>query len=142
MRYLAASFILGFFRRNHKGKNFFARPPPSLRKQRTIHNTTCQMTCEERAQKFHTDDVWVVLLIGRATREVCFNQSSTTQILVVTRHQYGISAVVPKMSWETSGDVSCFLRLPAPYPWELILMKDYRRIPIITGPPKITATRK
>ena len=74
------------------------------------------MTCEERAQKFHTDDVWVVLLIGPATREVCFNQSSTTQILVVTRHQYGISAVVPKMSRETSGDVGCFLRLPAPLP--------------------------
>ena len=94
--------------------------------------------CEERAQKFHTDDVWVVLLIGRATREVCFNQSSTTQILVVTRHQYGISAVVPKMSQETSGDVGCFLRLPAPYPWELILVRDYHRIPIIMGPPKLT----
>ena len=91
-------------------------PPPSLRKLWKIPNTTCQMMCEERAQKFHTDDVWVVLLIGRATREVCFNQSSTTQILVVTRHQYRISAVVPKMSQETSGDVGCFLRLPAPLP--------------------------
>ena len=34
---------------------------------------TSEMTSEEKEQKFHTDDVsliWVVLLIGRAAREI------------------------------------------------------------------------
>ena len=32
-----------------------------------------EMTSEERAQKFHTDDVSLVTLIGRAATESCFN---------------------------------------------------------------------
>ena len=41
---------------------------------------------------------------------------STTQIWVVTRHQYGIFALVPQTSFRrkpvvTSRDVCCFLRL-------------------------------
>ena len=39
--------------------------------------------------------IWVVLLIGRAARKVCLNQSeSLPQIWVVTRHQYRVSAFV------------------------------------------------
>ena len=50
--------------------------------------------------------------ISRATRPI----RSTTQIWVVTRHQYGISALVSQTSFggETNGSVAnvgCFLRL-------------------------------
>ena len=38
-----------------------------------------EMTSEERAQKFHTDDVSLVTLIGRAGTESCFNWASTNQ---------------------------------------------------------------
>ena len=42
---------------------------------------------------------WVVLLIGCAAWEICFNQSrSTTQIWVVMRYQYGISALFSQTS--------------------------------------------
>ena len=46
--------------------------------------------------------------------EICFNQSeaaSTTQVWVVTRHQYGIFALVPQtpISGKTSGGVSKYL---------------------------------
>ena len=44
--------------------------------------------------------------IGWTTRETCFNQSeNTTQIWVVTRHQYGIPALVPQTS--IRGQTSC-----------------------------------
>ena len=38
-----------------------------------------EMTSEETSTEIHTDDVsltqiWVVLLIGRATREICLSQ--------------------------------------------------------------------
>ena len=38
-----------------------------------------EMTSEETSTEFHTDNmsltqIWVVLLIGRATREICFSQ--------------------------------------------------------------------
>ena len=50
---------------------------------------------------------------------------SATQILVLTRHQYGISAVVSQTSFrgKTGVGVGCFLRLPAPYPLELIFVR-------------------
>ena len=50
---------------------------------------------------------------------------SATQILVLTRHQYGISAVVSQTSFrgKNSVGVGCFLRLPAPYPLELIFVR-------------------
>ena len=56
-----------------------------------------------------TTQIWVVLLIGwtqisHAARSI----RSTTQIWVVTRHQYGISALVPQTSFGgvTSGSVA------------------------------------
>ena len=65
----SASLIHGFFHRPHKGKNLSGPPTPapppspsSLRKQPTIRDTTL-VSSEERAQKFHTDDVWVLLLV-------------------------------------------------------------------------------
>ena len=60
-----------------------------------------KMTSEKRAQKFHTDDVslhtsgWCFWLV-----EANFPRGTTNQkhyqISVVTRHQYGISGVVPQ----------------------------------------------
>ena len=40
--------------------------------------------------------IWLVLLIGRAACEICFNQSEALlrSIWVVSRHQYGISTLV------------------------------------------------
>ena len=60
-------------------------------------------------QKFHTDDgIWVVLLIDRAIGNLIQPIRSTTQIWVVTRHQYGICAVVSQTPFggETSGSVA------------------------------------
>ena len=83
------------------------------------------MTSEERAQKFHlmtchclgldsaSDWLRQISVMARPIR-------SPTQIWVVTRHQYGISALVPQTSFrgESSGGIDkfranfgCFLRL-------------------------------
>ena len=65
---------------------------------------------EMKFQKFHNDDVSLPDLgrafdwlkqISHAARPI----RSTTQILVVIRHQYGISALVPQMSFR--GETSC-----------------------------------
>lgn len=83
----------------------------------------------------HCTQIWIVLLTGRAAREICFNPSgalpiseryfwlavphgkfsstnrSTTLIWPVTRHQLGISALIPQTSFrsETAGGVAyCF----------------------------------
>ena len=58
-----------------------------------------------------TTQIWVVLLIGWnkfPTRRDQSELRSTTQIWVVTRHQYGISALVSQMSFvgQTSGSVA------------------------------------
>ena len=60
------------------------------------------MTSEKRAQKFLTDD-WLKL-ISHVARPI----RSATQIWVVTRHQYGTSAIVSQTSFreETSGDIA------------------------------------
>ena len=70
------------------------------------------MRSEERAQKFHTDDVslpqsWLLLPTGRIAREIFFRPiRNTTQIWVVTRHQYVSFSVVRQKSsrGETSDD--------------------------------------
>ena len=88
-----------------KFRNFITH---SLRKQPTFCDATT-------AQKFHTDDVslpwsercfWLVKILLQPIR-------STTQIRVVTRHQYGISALVPQTSFpgETIGGVAKKFRL-------------------------------
>ena len=58
-----------------------------------------------------TTQIWVVLLIGCAEREICFNQSDaprSTQIWVMTLNQYGISALVLKTAFrgEIVGDLA------------------------------------
>ena len=62
------------------------------------------MTSEKRAQKFHTDDASLPDLgsafywlkqISLAARPI----KNTTQIWVVTRHQYGISALISRTSF-------------------------------------------
>ena len=71
------------------------------------------MTSEKRVQKFHTDDVSLPDLgsasdwlnqISHAARPI----RSIIQIWVVTRHQYGISALVSQTSigGKTSGSVA------------------------------------
>ena len=63
--------------------------------------------------------IWVVLLIGRAARKVCLNQSeSLPQIWVVTRHQYGpeflrsfLRRHFASKPVVASRNVGCFLRL-------------------------------
>ena len=69
------------------------------------------MTSEEGAQKFHTDDASLGQQLGSVFDwlKQIFNHAirSTTQIWVVTRHQYGISALVSQTSFrgKTSGGV-------------------------------------
>ena len=71
------------------------------------------MLSEKQVQKFHTDDMSYPDL-GSASDWSCYVGNllqptrSTTQIWVVTRHQYGISALVPQTSFreETSGSVA------------------------------------
>ena len=57
--------------------------PSSSRHSRSHQRFPREMKPEKRAQKFHaywwrvTTQIWVVLLIGRAAWEICFNQSET-----------------------------------------------------------------
>ena len=86
------------------------------RKQERVLNylkqSPCNMTSDERVQKFHTDDVslphiWVVLLIGWK-----FASSTQKHYPDLTRHQYGISAFVSQTSSHgdtTGGVVKCQL---------------------------------
>ena len=43
----------------------------------------------------------IAQLIGCAARKICFNQSESRLVLVVTHHQCGISVVVPQASFRT-----------------------------------------
>ena len=68
------------------------------------------MTSEKRAQNFRwpfITFIWMVLLI-RLVVNLLHPIRRTTQIRVVTRHQYGISALVSQTSFrgETSGGVA------------------------------------
>ena len=53
-----------------------------------------------------TTQIWVVFLIGRKKISLAIRPvGSNSQLWVVTRHQYGISALVPQTSfrWKTRG---------------------------------------
>ena len=72
----------------------------SLKKQPTFHDAgtgfSREITSEKRAQKFRTDDVSLVfasvLSIGRSSEGNLLQPiRSTTQVWLVTRHQYGIT---------------------------------------------------
>ena len=87
----------------------------SPRKQSTIlrryHCFSREMTSEKRAQKLHTDDVslprsgcashWL-----KQISHAAWPIRSTTQIRVVTRLHYGISAFVSQMSFRGETSVS------------------------------------
>ena len=88
---------------------------PSLKTADTSqrhHWFSREMTTEERAQKFHTDEAHYPDL-GSASDWSCHVGNlpqpirSTTQIWVVRRHQCGISALISQTSLrgETSGGV-------------------------------------
>ena len=124
----------GFFIDPIKAKTCLVPLPPhplpsSLRKQPTIRDTTLV---------FPVIDIWGASAkilyrwrLGRCFYWSCYKGNllqpiiSATQILVLTRHQYGISAVVSQTSFrgKNSVGVGCFLRLPAPYPLELIFVR-------------------
>ena len=63
------------------------------------------MKSEERAPKFHTDATRDSLVISES---LLYPIRSTTQIWIVTRHQYRTSALVPQTSFrgETSGGIA------------------------------------
>ena len=63
------------------------------------------MTSEERAPKFHTDATCDSLVIAE---NLLHPIRSTTQIRIVTRHQYRTSALVPQTSFRggTSGGIA------------------------------------
>ena len=74
------------------------------------------MTSEKRAQKFHTDDsslpdlgsaFYWLKQISLAARPI----KNTTQIWVVTRHQFLGRHFAEKQWWQASRNVGCFLRL-------------------------------
>ena len=77
---------------------------------RRYHLFPREMKSKKRAQKFHTDDV----LVPRSGKFLLLNEpnfqpiTSTSQIWVVTHHQYGISALASRTSFcgETSGGVA------------------------------------
>ena len=90
------------------------------------------MTSENRAQKFHTDDA----TLRRPGYCFSLNEANfqpisiTTQIWVVTRHQYGISALVSQTSFggEISGGVSeCRLFSQTAYFYNVFLMIHFQK---------------
>ena len=82
-----------------------------------------------------TTQIWVMLLISRATRKNLLQPiRSTSQTCVVTRHQYGISALVPQASFheKTGGGVATFRLFHCFFVWLLmILTEEVRDINIL-----------
>ena len=81
------------------------------------------MSSKKRAQKFHADDVSLPRTVGSVSDWWCcegtFLQAtrSSAHIWAVTRHQYGITAIVPQTSFgrEPSGGVLWILGKPRPH---------------------------
>ena len=101
--------------------------PGKLSLMPRYHWFSRKMTSEKRAQKFHTDDAPL------ARYGKCFWLAEnllppirgTTQIWVVTRHHYGISALVSQTSFSgnpvvASLNVDCFRRLLSRFPDSLL----------------------
>ena len=83
-------------------------------KRNDVWETSAEMPYQCRV----TTQIWEEPLIGHAALKICLNQSEALPIWAVTRHQYGISALVPQTSFRgkpvvASRNVSCFLRLRA-----------------------------
>ena len=86
----------------------------SLGEEPTFRDVTTGFPCKWRLRnEFRnpirwrvTTQIWVVLLISHAARKKLLQPiRSTDQIFVVTRHQYGISALVSQRSFR--GKTSC-----------------------------------
>ena len=107
-----------FIYKKFKSRRFLFGKPTSPRKQLTFRNaTTCPPpTSKRRLRNEHRNSILMtrhyldlgsasdwLKQISHAARPI----RSTTQIWVVTRHQYGISALIPQttFSGETSGGV-------------------------------------
>ena len=80
---------------------------------RRYHWFSRQLTSEKRAQKFHTETCHYPDLDGASNWSCRVGNliqpiRSTTEIWIVTRHQYGISALVSQTSFggETSGSIA------------------------------------
>ena len=77
--------------------------PPTISPQNDVWETSAEIPYWWRV----TTQIRVLLLIGCATCEICFNQSRALPHWVVTHHQYGISALVSQTSFhgETVGGI-------------------------------------
>ena len=86
------------------------------------------MMCEKRAQKFHSASDWLNH-ISHTVRPI----RSTTQFWVVTRHQYGISALVSQTSFGgwTSGSVPKCRLFSQAIELELFAVSSYLRVPSV-----------
>ena len=91
-------------KKKKKNGQHFAKPPLV-----SLPNDIWETSAEIPYRRRVTTQSWVVLKIGRAAWENLIQPiRSTTQIWVVMRHQYGISALVSQKSFggETSSGVA------------------------------------
>ena len=82
--------------------------PPMISPRNDVWETSAEIPYWWRV----TTQIRVLLLIGCATCEICFNQSRALPHWVVTHHQYGISALVSQTSFHretVGGIVKCHL---------------------------------
>ena len=82
--------------------------PPTISPRNDVWETSAEIPYWWRV----STQIRVLLLIGCATCEICFNQSRALPHWVVTHHQYGISALVSQTSFHgetVGGIVKCHL---------------------------------
>lgn len=106
---------------------YFSAHEPQPEKAADVSRRHCwfprEMSSKKRAQNFHADDVSLPRTVGSVSESWCregtFLQAtrSSAHIWAVTRHQYGITAIVPQTSFgkETSGGVFWILGQPRPH---------------------------
>ena len=102
------------------------------------HWFSCKMTSEKWVQKFHTDDHDLYPDLGTflvfSDWSYCMRNQlqairSTAQFLIVTCHQYGISALFSQRSFHRETNVGCFLRLKKKqFLWCLLMLQVYRHL--------------
>ena len=80
----------------------------------------------------HLTQIWEVLLSGWSKSLVTWPIKSISQIWVVTRHQYGISAIIPQTPFRAGGkpvvalqNVSCFLKRPLQSSYLIFALSPY-----------------
>ena len=95
------NFSMYLFISKFKGFLLLSQPEKTANILRHRHWFPCEMTPEEPAQKFHTDDV--LLSIEGNFQPI----RSTTQIRILTRHQYRISAMVSQSHFAENQQLCC-----------------------------------